>query len=195
MASSTADIVAACLATAQAVGRSLPPEEISQIAIGIEPSDGIMYPGVVCYNHRRGQLIESLGDLPPVDILAIDLGGWVDTLQFNQKPKNYSNEEIAEIRRAYNLVKSGIREQDLDKIGLAATMSARVNQRLLPKPHLETLIEISIEYGAYGVCVAHSGTIAGLIFEQGANQLLESARDEIWGRIDPTLIIYVLQSL
>ena len=195
MASSTADIVAACYATAQALGRELSAEEISRIAIEIEPSDGVMYPGVVCYNHRRGELIESLGILPPLEILAVDLGGCVDTLQFNQIPKDYTVEELDTLQQAYELVKAGVQEDDLEKIGMAANMSARVNQRLLPKPHLETLIEISARYGAYGVCVAHSGTIAGLLFEPGERTEFEKARDAIWKQIDRTLIIYALQSL
>jgi L-threonine kinase len=195
MASSTADIVAACHATAQTTGCSLSPEEISRVAIEIEPSDGVMYPGVVSYNHRRGELIESLGSLPPMDILAVDLGGHVDTLRFNRIPKNYNTEELEILCQAYKLVKTGIREQSLEKIGRAATMSARVNQRLLLKPQLEALIEISTEYGAHGVCVAHSGTVAGLLFERGANGLFEHAKDELWRRIDRTLVIYALQSL
>jgi L-threonine kinase len=195
MASSTADIVAACRATAQALGQDLSSEEISRIAISIEPSDGIMYPGVACYNHRRGELIEHLGNLPPTAILAVDLGGLVDTLCFNRIPKNYSAEELEMLAQAYELVRVGMCEQSLEKIGMAATMSAQVNQRLLPKPRLETLIEISAKYNAYGVCIAHSGTVAGLLFEQGKDESLENARDEIWGRIDRTAIIYVLQSL
>jgi L-threonine kinase len=154
-----------------------------------------MYPGVACYNHRRGELIEALGSLPPMDILAVDLGGCVDTLQFNRYPKNYSTEELDQIGRAYELVKTGLREQNLEKIGLGATMSARVNQRLLPKPHLEALIDISTNFGAHGICVAHSGTIAGLLFERKRNESLENARDEIRGLIDPTLNIFALQSL
>ena len=195
MASSTADIVAACRATAQTLGQELSPEEISSIAIEIEPSDGVMYPGVVCYNYRRGALIESLGKLPPIDILTLDLGGHVDTLRFNSIPKNYTAEELEILCQAYELVKAGIREQSLEIIGRAATMSARVNQRLLPKPHLEILIEISAKYNAFGVCIAHSGTVAGLLFEGGANESFENARDEIWRRINRTLVIYAMQSL
>ncbi len=195
MASSSADIVAVCRATATALGLGISPEEISRIAVEIEPSDGLMYPGVVCYNHRRGELIETLGVLPPIDILAVDLGGSVDTLQFNRKPKDYTTGELDTIQRAYELVKTGIYNQDLEKIGKGAMLSAQVNQRLLPKPHLDVLVEIAGEHGAYGTCIAHSGTMVGLLFEQGANDLFESAKDSIWQRIDPTLIIYALQSL
>lgn len=187
MASSTADIVAACRATAEALGQSLSAEEISRIAISIEPSDGIMYPGVVTYNHRRGELIETLGELPPMSLLALDLGGHVDTLQFNKKEKNYSAKELAKIERAYELIKAGLREGSLEKIGRAATMSAKINQRLLPKPHLDRLIEIAEVYKAYGICIAHSGTIAALIFDRDATQALEKTKEVIWQEIGSNL--------
>ncbi|MBN1449463.1 MAG: hypothetical protein JW963_00460 [Anaerolineales bacterium] len=195
MASSTADILAACRAVAQAVGQPLSPEEISRIAIEIEPSDGLMYPGVVCYNHRRGELLETLGALPPMDILAVDLGGYVDTLQFNRKPKDYTVDELDTLRQAYEFVKAGVHGRNLEEIGRAATLSARVNQRLLPKPYLDTLIALAAAHGAHGVCIAHSGTVAGLLFDRGANGAFENARDAIWCHIDPTLVIYALQSL
>ena len=45
MASSTADIVASMGATASAVGRSLDADTVADLALAIEPSDGIMLPG------------------------------------------------------------------------------------------------------------------------------------------------------
>ena len=124
---------------------------ISEIAGRIEPSDGLMYPGVVCYNHRAGRLIEPLGALPPLDILVVDLGGQVDTLTFNSRPKQYAVAEIKTLQRAYEWVKTGIETGDLALIGRAATLSGRVNQRLLPKPPLEALIRIAEKRGAWGV--------------------------------------------
>jgi len=46
-----------------------------------------------------------------------------------------------------------------------ATASARINQRYLPKPQLELLIRICQQHRGCGVQVAHSGTVAGLIFD------------------------------
>ncbi|WP_162240362.1 hypothetical protein [Nocardia arizonensis] len=46
-----------------------------------------------------------------------------------------------------------------------ATASARLNQRFLEKPELETLVEIAAEHGAAGVQVAHSGSVAGVLFD------------------------------
>lgn len=38
-----------------------------------------------------------------------------------------------------------------------------MNQEILFKPELEELIRISKEFNLYGICVAHSGTVAGLL--------------------------------
>jgi L-threonine kinase len=179
MASSTADIVAACRATASALGRSLLPETISGIAGRIEPSDGLMYPGVVCYNHRACRLIEPLGAMPPLDILAVDLGGEVDTLAFNSRPKHYSPAETKALQRAYDWVKAGLQTGDLALVGRAATLSGRINQRLLQKLPLEALIRIAEKRGAIGVNVAHSGTVVGLLFRPGQRQIIQQTREEI----------------
>ncbi|NDJ77160.1 MAG: kinase, partial [Chloroflexi bacterium] len=137
MASSSADIVAACRATAQALNTSLSAAEISRIAHSIEPTDGVMYASCVCYDHRQCCLIEQLGPLPPLRILVIDLGGVIDTLTFNTQPKRYTADELDAIAHAYALVKAGIHAGDPFLIGRAATLSARINQRLLPKPQLD----------------------------------------------------------
>jgi uncharacterized protein involved in propanediol utilization len=88
-----------------------------------------------------------------------------------------------------------VQEQLLKKIGQAATMSAKVNQRLLPKPYLDTLIEIAEEYEAHGVCIAHSGTIAALLFDRDAEQAFDKARAAILKEVDPKIEIYSLQSI
>jgi L-threonine kinase len=195
MASSTADIVAACRAIAAALDRSATPEMISQIAGEIEPSDGVMYPGVVCYNHRQCRLIDHLGTMPPLEILVIDLGGEVDTLAFNTRPKDYNDTELEAFQRAYELVAEGVSTGDVSLIGRAATISARVNQRLLPKPCLEDFIQISETHGAYGLSIAHSGTTIGLLFERGAGRAIRRAREAILESIDPALHLWTVWSL
>lgn len=185
MASSTADVVAACRATARAAGRTLGAGAISRIARGIEPSDGLMYPGVVAYNHRRCELIERLGPPPPFRILIADLGGAVDTLAFNRRPKNYTPGEMSIITQAYKWAGAGVRRGDRTLIGRAATLSALVNQRLLPKPHLGELIDIARANGAYGVSVAHSGTVAGLLFNPDAEADAARAAEAIRRRLGP----------
>jgi uncharacterized protein involved in propanediol utilization len=185
MASSTADVVAACRAVARAAGRTLSAGAISTIARGIEPSDGVMYPGAVAYNHRRCELIERLGPPPPFYILIADPGGAVDTLAFNRRPKDYTPGEMSMIAQAYHWAAAGIRRGDRALIGRAATLSALINQRILPKPHLGKLIDIARAHGAYGVNAAHSGTVAGLLFDPAAGEAAARAAEAVRQVIGP----------
>ncbi len=168
MASSSADIVASIRATGDALHRDVSAELISEIAVSIEPSDAVMYaPLVVVYDHRCGRLLERFGYMPAASIVIVDFGARVDTVEFNKIPKNYSAAEMALLHRAYLLGREGIQEGNLSKVGQAGIMSARVNQRLLYKPGLEALIAASAELGADGVVVAHSGSVAGILFKPG----------------------------
>jgi L-threonine kinase len=189
MASSTADVVAACRAAARAAGRTLTAGAISRIARGIEPSDGVMYPGSVAYNHRRCELIERLGPLPPFRVLIADPGGAVDTLAFNRRPKNYTPDEMTAIAQAYEWAAAGVRRGDRTLIGRAATLSALINQRILPKPHLAKLIAIARAHGAYGVNAAHSGTVTGLLFDPAAEADAARAVEAVRQVIGPGAVL------
>ena len=50
-------------------------------------------------------------------------------------------------------------------IGRVASASARINQRFLPKPKFSEIERIAADTGAVGIQVAHSGTVAGLMFD------------------------------
>jgi len=166
MASSTADIVGGCLATAKALGESITPRIVAGIAISIEPTDGIMYEGIVCFDHLGGEIIQSLGDPPPIDILVVDPGGNIDTLRFNSKREvcaaiHRKNEDF--ILEALNLVEEGIKKRDIQLVGKGATLSALSNQEILYKKELADIISISTSLGGIGVNVAHSGTVIGIL--------------------------------
>ncbi len=166
MASSTTDIVGGCLATAKALGESVTPRMIADIAISIEPTDGIMYEGLVCFDHLEGKIIQSFGDPPPIDILVVDPGGNIDTLRFNSRRKvcaaiHKRNENF--ILEALSLVKEGIRKRNIQLVGKGATLSALSNQEILYKRELADIISISASLGGIGVNVAHSGTVIGIL--------------------------------
>ncbi len=169
MASSTADIAAACYAVAAALGSRPEPERVAEIALSIEPTDGTFSPGITLFDHVRGRVFEVLGSPPSMGILAVDFGGEVDTLEFNRRPDlpylNRLNEP--ELAKALALVRLGIEKGDPWAVGEGATISALANQRILPKPGLEELIEFATRIGAYGVNVAHSGTVAGILLPPG----------------------------
>ncbi|MEG3067586.1 MAG: hypothetical protein RQM95_04950 [Syntrophaceticus schinkii] len=105
----------------------------------------------------------------PLGIIALDFGGVVDTLAFNNRgdlpSRNSSNE--SKTRQALELVKAGIARKDPVLLGRGATLSALTNQGILHKPRLEELIDFAMSHGAYGVNVAHSGTVAGVLVPPG----------------------------
>jgi uncharacterized protein involved in propanediol utilization len=79
-------------------------------------------------------------------------------------PARYSWREIESFRPLLGLLRRVIHHGDAALLGCVATASARLNQRILPKPHFERLERLAQETGALGLQVAHSGSVAGLIF-------------------------------
>lgn len=165
MASSSADIVAAMKAIAHSYSLPLTKEMISTIASKIEPTDGVMYDEVVAYDYIHGELIESFGVLPPFIFVGIDLGGTVDTIEFNQFEKAYNRHDQNHFLKAYDWVKEGFRKRNLSFICKAATISARVNQKILPKPSFSEFEKLAHEFQG-GIVVAHSGTLVGILIDR-----------------------------
>ncbi len=166
MASSTADVSASIAATAAALDFELPPCQIAEIALGVEPSDGIMFPGIALFDHREGCIAQPIGTPPPMRIVVLDFGGNVDTEEFNQVDRRHVLTKIeAQVAEAVSLISEGLQCGDAARIGRGATLSALANQRVLFKPHLDPVIELSQRVGALGVNVAHSGTVIGMLFE------------------------------
>jgi L-threonine kinase len=166
MASSSADISAACQSIALSAGRLLSLDEIANIALSIEPTDGIFYPGIVLFDHVKGHIRQYLGNAIPMYIAIFDVGGEIDTLHFNQRSDleklNQANE--LQVQNAVNLIVEGLTKNDVALIGEGATLSALANQTILFKPHLEEMINIGFSWGAVGVNIAHSGTVVGILF-------------------------------
>ena len=166
MASSSADLAAAIAATGLALGEEISPYQIAQIALSIEPTDGIMIPGVALFDHRAGIIRESLGPPPPMEIVALDLGGTVDTVQFNMVDRFQRWQSVdKQTGEALRLLRRGIEEQDPALVGRGASISAEASQSVLAKPRLAEVKEFAESVGAVGVNVGHSGTIMGVLLD------------------------------
>ncbi len=187
MASSTADIGAASLAIARVLKKKISPQEIAKIALSIEPTDGTLFNGIVIFDHRKGALFKFLGKVPDMEIFVIDLGGRVDTLEFNKKVSTKINQKReGEIREALKLVEKGIKGRDPGLIAKGATISAFSNQKILYKPDLDKIWKISQAAGALGVNVAHSGTVVGVLAKPNRvnfKELKDSLQDREIGEV------------
>ena len=169
MASSTADVTAAIGATSAALGEEPAPAQLAEIALRVEPTDGVMFPDIAMFDHHEGRIARSLGRSPPMRVLVLDFGGIVDTLEFNQIDRLSVLGQL-ELRmvEAVALIEDGIRTGDPKSIGRGATISALANRQVLFNPYLESTLELASQTGAVGVNVAHSGTVIGMLFTDDA---------------------------
>ncbi len=183
---STADVTAAIVAASAAGGEELAPADIARLAVSIEPSDGTMFPGLALFNHRSARRGTLLGGAPPLLVAVLEFEGAVDTLEYNARLDLaclLSRER--EHLRALDLLRRGLEEPRWELVGQAATLSATINQAVLPKPGLEEAIRLGDEHGALGVCAAHSGVVLGVLFApdglHAARALLEAASGRLPG--------------
>ncbi len=166
MGSSSADVVATIAATALALDRELTPEQMGRLAVSEEPTDGVMFPGIALFDHRQGLLMETLGSPPPMEIIALDFGGSVDTLEFNKEDRRDLWQSLKpKTDEALDLVRRGLAEQIPELLGKGATLSAEANQEVLYKPQLSDVTNFAQSLHAAGVTIGHSGTIIGILLD------------------------------
>lgn len=168
MGSSTSDVIAAIRAVGDCYRIRLAPEQVARLAVRAERAcDSIMIEDrVVLFAHRNGTVLEVLGDrLPPLAVVGClsGPGSGIDTLEL--VPAWYDRDEINTFAVLRTALRQAVLTRDAALLGRVVTESARINQRFLPKPELDFLIALAAQAGAAGVQVAHSGTVAGLLFD------------------------------
>ncbi|MEC0129336.1 GHMP family kinase ATP-binding protein [Paenibacillus pabuli] len=163
LASSSADLVATARSIESYYGITVPLQLLQKVMKEIEPSDGVMYPEVVAFYHREVELFERLGVLPRLTVLAIDEGGEIDTIQYNRNKKEFTLDERTQYTNLMMQLKYAFCNQDVYSIGQVATRSALLNQDRLKKHTISHLLELSDNYNALGIIIAHSGTYIGIL--------------------------------
>ena len=165
MASSTADIIAALSGIATLLNKKTTAAQMAGIALKVDPTDGIFLPGISVFDHHRGRIIRTLGPPPELGIIILDFGGVVDSGTYASANILHSKEDTRRLYYAYEMISAGIAGGDCRSVGEGATISAIVNQKYLPKPALESVTAYAKQLGAYGVNVAHSGAVVGVLVE------------------------------
>ncbi|WP_267241986.1 GHMP kinase [Streptomyces sp. PR69] len=171
MGSSSSDVIAAVRAVAAAHGMSLTPQAIARLAVRAEQaSDPLMLDGgPLLFAQREGRVLEVFGSaLPPAVVVGCTLGGGrpVDTLALPRHTCGEADlDAYEELRTA---LRRAVADRDARLLGRVSTESARLGQRRLPQEEFRTLEEIAARVGACGVQIAHSGSVAGLLFDPAA---------------------------
>lgn len=167
MGSSTCDVVGTLRAASRALGLEMDRELSARIAAGIEPTNGVMFERLVAFDHVAGTVVERLGDPPPMRVLALDVGGTVDTLELHSARSTEGHAEAPRRSAVYRDLLAGLREGvragDRAAIGEVATRSARLIRPPGRNPAVEVAMELSRRFGGFGVSAAHSGTVAGVL--------------------------------
>ena len=166
MGSSSADITAAIGAVGMAASHPFSPEAIARIALSVEPTDGVMLPGIALFDHRCGSVAESLGLPPPMEVIVIDTGGTVDTLEFNRVDRTDLWGKVASrTDEALDLVREGVRRGDPELVGRGATISAMAGHLPEASEWVDRAAAFADEQGVVGINVAHSGTVVGILLD------------------------------
>ena len=159
MGSSTADIVAAARAVAGAFGVRLTASDLAAVAGGIEPTDGAMYRGMTLVR-RRGGALRRWRWTPRFTALVLIPDGTVGTEAVPAGALRSDRYDAA----VDDLDHASVRH-DRRPFLAAARLSAGIHHEILGNRWAPCLDRLVTEAGALGAAVAHTGTIAGLLYE------------------------------
>lgn len=189
MASSSADLAAAVSAVCEIRGQCVTPMEVSRLIAHIEPSDSVHLPGIAHVNQITGAVHACLPAPDDLNVLVVDCGGEIDTLAFDRARAHAVYRRVqTRLKAALKLMTCSLQLRDPVGVALAATISARISQQILPKPVFEDLLNSSISEGALGVNCAHSGTVLGVL-HRGSDGLEERLSESIRQRFGSDLTI------
>ena len=163
LGSSSADLSAAIAATALALGEELSPYDIAQIALSIEPTGGVMMPGLALFDHRAGMVRQSIGPPPPMEIVALDFGGASRSdLDGNTRQWREVNNQTEE---ALNLIRRGVADKSPALVGQGATIAAEAASRVVRRPRLDEVARFAREVGAVGVNGGQNEGVTGVLLD------------------------------
>ncbi|MBF2669335.1 GHMP family kinase ATP-binding protein [Listeria seeligeri] len=174
MASSTADIAATIGVTASWLQQKITETEIAKLCLRLEPTDSTIFQTLTLFDHLKGTTIRSTDWLPKLGVVVLEPLTILETALFRQEShQNQLLQNEASLARGFALFEQAIRQQKVDLLGVAATISAESNQAILPKPFFKEMLEVVEKLDLPGLNVSHSGTVVGLLYEQQKTDPLE----------------------
>ncbi|TDQ54272.1 GHMP family kinase ATP-binding protein [Actinorugispora endophytica] len=179
MGSSTSDVIAAVRAVAAGFSVELPPRVVARLAVRAERAADPTMLGdrPVLFAQREGRVLEDLGPaLPPTVVVGCLTGDGRPVNTLGLTGKGFPGEDVAAFERLRALLRRAVAEADAALLGLVGSESAHLNQRILPKAELGVLDRAALRCGGVGVQVAHSGNVAGVLFDASAPDLGDRLR-------------------
>lgn len=166
MASSTADIVATIRCLDAVFGIESSNEAISATLRSIERSDSVFLDTYALYLSGRQQVVQRFGSAPTFHACYVDEGDRIDTEQAGASLLALYHDKMAAYMANLDKAIDAFLHNDLASIASCATASAVLGQAAIPKRTLGALLKNQARYGADGIFVAHTGSLAGYLYIQ-----------------------------
>ena len=188
MASSTADIAATAVAAAHHLGHSLDETALAALCVALEPTDSTLFRQLTLFDHHHAGTQIACAPAPNFDLLVLESPVILRTADYHRLPREAAlKAHSGALQQAWDKVQNACIQQDASLLGEAATLSAIASQALLPKPGFDALMALAESCDLYGVNVAHSGSVVGLMLDRRRHDveyvkwsLAQSGLAEIW---------------
>ena len=180
MASSTADIAATAVATSRHFGYALDDATLARLCVTLEPTDSTVFRHLTLFDHNTANTHISCAGSPAMDILLLESPLTLRTEDYHRLPREQILRSNAdELDSAWQQVQQACERNSPALLAQAATRSAVVSQSLLPKPGFHTLMALVEACSLYGLNVAHSGSVVGLLLDREKHDI-----EEVCWRLD-----------
>ena len=172
--SSTADIMATALAFYDSFFPQVPlpvaSALISHIAMTLERGEYLLHPGITACAQEEYKAIKKYHTDMGLTVVGVDEGGKVDTVKFHatHPPRKEYSETY---QKLFDQMDAALVKNDCWEVGRIATASSELHQKVLPKRSYDYTLRLMDEVHAYGVCVAHSGTMIGILISSDDSTL------------------------
>lgn len=172
MASSTADIAATAVATAQYLGKQLDEHTLAQLCVALEPTDSTIFRQLTLFDHHHATTQIACGTPPSLDLLILESPQTLRTADYHRTLRQTELYAAAPaLQRALEKTVLACKTANPSLLGEAATLSAIASQSILPKPGFSCLLSLIEKCDLYGINVAHSGSVVGLLVDRNKHDL------------------------
>lgn len=188
MASSTADIAATALATAHYLGHELGEEALAALCVSLEPTDSTIFRSLSLFDHNKGTTRIACNPQPELDLLVLESPLTLRTADYHRMERNtLLQRHVTALETAWEKIQQACEQNNPRLMGEGATLSAQASQNILPKPEFKALLSLVEKCDLYGINVAHSGSVVGLLLDRNKHDvdlvkglLMETRLNQHW---------------
>lgn len=172
LASSTADLAATAVATARFLGKSLDETVLASLCVQIEPTDSTLFHRLTLFDHLQARTQFACAEAPAFELLVLEGQETLLTEDYHRLDRQATLQNNADLLDcAWQKLEEGCEKQDCRLIGEATTLSATASQQILAKPLFSELRMLVEKLDLYGLNVAHSGNVVGLLLNRRQHDL------------------------